>query len=156
MKIGRLFKAVSAVILAVFVAGGVILAVPGESFAAPTRGANNAAGDADENNGSSSGGDCPDGQVKTSILGNGGCYEPGKDGEGIFNILAIVLNVLTAGVGVAGVLGIVISGIQYMTASGNEAQMTKAKNRIVQVVIGLVMYGLFWALLEWLLPGGVL
>lgn len=73
----------------------------------------------------------------------------------IYGILAIVLNVLTAAVGVAAVIGIVIAGIQYMSSSGDPATMTKAKNRIVQVVIGLVAWGLMWAFLNWLIPGGL-
>ncbi|MBR3256874.1 hypothetical protein IKG02_01115 [Candidatus Saccharibacteria bacterium] len=93
--------------------------------------------------------------VETSLI-NCDVAEDDKEGGGIFYILSIVLNILTFGVGAAGVLGIVISGVQYMSASGNEVQMTKAKNRIVQVVIGLVAYGLFWAVLEWLIPGGIL
>lgn len=93
--------------------------------------------------------------VNTSLI-NCDVGEDDKSGNGIFYLLSIVLNILTFGVGAAGVLGLVISGIQYMTANGNPAQMTKAKNRIIQVVIGLVAYGLFWALLEWLIPGGVL
>lgn len=78
------------------------------------------------------------------------------DGDGIYEILGIVLNVLTYGVGAAGVLGIVICGVQYMTAAGNEAQMTKAKNRIIEVVIGLVGYGVLWAFLQWVIPGGTI
>ncbi|MBQ3274956.1 hypothetical protein IJH46_00845 [Candidatus Saccharibacteria bacterium] len=93
------------------------------------------------------------GGVNTSLIN---CSSENGQGEPIFELLAIVLNILTYGVAAAGVLGIVISGIQYMTASGNEAQMTKAKNRIVQVVIGLLCYGLLWTFLEWLIPGGVL
>ena len=80
----------------------------------------------------------------------------GDNENGIYGVLAIVVNVLTAAVGVAAVIGIVIAGVQYMTSSGDPATMTKAKNRIVQVVIGLVAWGLMWAFLEWLLPGGVL
>ncbi len=76
--------------------------------------------------------------------------------DGIWGILAIVLNVLMIGVGAAGVIGLVIAGIQYATASGDPGQMTKAKSRITQIVIGLVAFGLMWAFLEWLIPGGVL
>ena len=87
---------------------------------------------------------CPNG-IETAILG---CTD-------IWGILALVIQILTYGIAAAGILGLVISGIQYMTASGDAAKMTKAKNRIVQVVIGLVAYGLMWALLNWLIPGGL-
>lgn len=97
---------------------------------------------------------CPDG-VRTSILGGGECYTDDGKGSGIFDILAVVLNVMTIGVGVLGVLGIVISGIQYLTARDNEAQMAKAKQRIFEVALGLLVYAAMYALLQWLLPGGI-
>lgn len=80
----------------------------------------------------------------------------GDEENGIYHILGVVLNIMTIGVGVAGVLGIVISGIQYMTASGNEAQMIKAKRRIIEVIVGLVAWGLMWAFLQWLIPGDLI
>ncbi len=78
-----------------------------------------------------------------------------QDGGGIFVVINIVLNVLTFGVGIAGTLGIVISGVMYLTARDNEAQMTKAKSRLINILIGLVAYALMWAFLQWLLPGGI-
>jgi type IV secretory pathway VirB2 component (pilin) len=56
-------------------------------------------------------------------------------------------------VGVLAVIGIVIVGIQYMTAGGNEEQTRKAKRRLFEIVIGIVAYILMYALLKWLLPG---
>lgn len=99
---------------------------------------------------------CGENQVYTSIIGGEGCTDVGTSGEGIFTVLSIILNVLTYGVGIAGVLGIVISGVQYLTARDNEQQMAKAKSRIINVVIGLAAYAVMWAFLQWLLPGGVL
>lgn len=104
------------------------------------------------NNGSK----CGDNQVEVSILGgDSNCFDIQDSGNDIFDMLGIILDVLTYGVGAAGVIGIVISAIQYMTAAGNEAQMTKAKNRIIEVVIGLVAYGLMYTFLQWLVPGGM-
>lgn len=98
---------------------------------------------------------CGDNGVQTSIIKNqGDCYVD-TDGSGVFRILNIVVNVLTMGVGVLGTLGIIIAGIQYLTASGNEAQMAKAKQRIIEVVIGLVVFGVMWAVLQFVIPGGV-
>ena len=89
--------------------------------------------------------------VKTNLFGDG-CIS-GEDG--IFMVLNVILQVLTWGVGIAGTLGIVITGIQYMTAKDNAAQMEKAKHRLIQIVIGLAVYAVMWAFLQWLLPGGV-
>ena len=79
--------------------------------------------------------------------------ESGSGGEGVLCVLGVVVNILTVGIGVLGVLGIVIVGIQYLTAGGNEEQTRKAKRRMLEIVIGLVVYVLAYALLQWLLPG---
>lgn len=77
------------------------------------------------------------------------------DGGGVFCVLNIVLDILTYGVGIAGTLGIIISGIQYLTARDNEQQLVKAKSRLFNIVIGLALYATMFALLKFLLPGGV-
>lgn len=103
------------------------------------------------------GGDrCGSNGVETSILGSGGCVDVGSDGAGIFSILNLVLNILTAGVGIAATIGFVVSGIQYLTAQDNDSQVAKAKMRMFQIVIGLFVYATMWAILSWLLPGGAL
>ena len=86
--------------------------------------------------------------VKTAIFGNGGCYS-----GGIFGILGIAIDVLTIGIGAAAVIGIIISGIQYATSSGDPAATTKAKNRLIEILIGILVYGLFYGLMRWLVPG---
>lgn len=84
-----------------------------------------------------------------------GCAGDAEDsgGKGIMCILGVVVDALTVGVGILGILGIVMVGIQYLTAGGNEAQTTKAKRRMLEIVIGLIAYVLAYALLKWLLPG---
>ena len=103
-----------------------------------------------------------EGDASTSATSSGAviltdCWEEakGKDGEGIMCVLKIALDILTVGIGILGVLGIVIVGIQYLTAGGNEEQTRKAKRRMFEIVIGLVAYVLLYALLNWLLPGGI-
>lgn len=97
------------------------------------------------------------GGVNTSIINCEGEYrEDDGKGGGIFGILLIVLNVLTFGIGIAGTLGIVIAGIMYLTARDNEAQVVKAKNMLINVIIGLAAYALLWAFLQWIIPGGVI
>ena len=44
---------------------------------------------------------------------------------------------------------------QYITARDNSQVVAKAKNRIVQIVLGLVIWVMIWAVLEFLLPGGL-
>ena len=59
------------------------------------------------------------------------------------------------GLGVAAVLGVIIAGVMYMTARDNEAQVTRAKTRLYEVVIGLIAWALMYAVLRWLIPGGL-
>lgn len=72
---------------------------------------------------------------------------------GIEDILALALNVIVYGLGVAAVLGVIIAGVMYMTARDNEAQVTKAKTRLYEVAIGLVAWAVMYVVLKWLIPG---
>lgn len=90
--------------------------------------------------------------VQTSILGNGEVCDNGK-GDSIEHILDLVVDIMTIGIGILGVIGISIVGIQYLTAGGNEEKTRKAKRRLFEIVIGLVAYALIYAVLNWLLPG---
>lgn len=83
--------------------------------------------------------------VDTSIL-------PDTDIQGL---LELVARILVYGLGVAAVIGVVVVGILYLTARDNEAQVTKAKQRLFDVVIGLVAWALLWTVLNWLTPGVV-
>lgn len=85
-------------------------------------------------------------EVDTSIL-------PGD--MGINGILKLVLNILVYGLGAAAVLGVIIAGIQYMTARDDVAQVAKAKKRLIEIVIGLVAWALMFTVLNWLIPGGL-
>lgn len=91
------------------------------------------------------------GGVKTAIIG---CSDS-ENGDALFAVLALLLNIVTYGVGAAAVVGVIITGFQYMSARDNPAQVVKAKNRLLQVVIGLVIWILFWGVLQFLLPGGL-
>ena len=79
-----------------------------------------------------------------------------NDGCGVFMIVNTVVDVLSIGVGILAVIGITIAGINYLTAGGNEQKTRKAKHRILQIVIGVVIYVIMYAALQWLLPGGKL
>ena len=92
--------------------------------------------------------------VDTAILGSGG--QSCDDGSGSAirdDILKVVVNVMTIGVGILGVLGITIVGIQYLTAGGNEEKTRKAKRRMFEIVIGVMAYVVLTALLSFLIPG---
>ena len=85
--------------------------------------------------------------VKVAILT--GC---GNDSDGVGCILRLVVDIMSIGIGVLGVLGIVVVGLQYLTAGGNEEKTRKAKQRMFEIIIGLVAYVVIYAILSWLLP----
>ena len=96
--------------------------------------------------------ECPEGCVETAILGENHCSCDDGKGGGIIHILELVVDIMTVGIGVLGVIGIVIAGTQYLTAGDKEDQVKKAKRRIFEIVIGLAAYALIYAILKWLLP----
>lgn len=75
--------------------------------------------------------------------------------SGIWSLLLIAINILTAGVGVLAVGGLVYAGIMYTTAEDNAQQVNKAKSIILNTCIGLVSFGLMYSMLQFLVPGGV-
>jgi len=81
--------------------------------------------------------------------------ECGNDTNGIWAILLIAINIMTAGCGVLAVLGIVYASILWTTAEDKADQLNKAKSIITNVVIGLVAFLLMWAGLNFIVPGGV-
>lgn len=91
--------------------------------------------------------------VETAILKDCGAQADGTEGQGVFCVLNLVVDIMTIGIGILGVLGITIVGIQYLTAGGSEEKTRKAKRRLFEIVIGLVAYVVIYALLKWLLPG---
>lgn len=91
-------------------------------------------------------------EVQASIL-NGCADVSNKGGDGIMCILRLVVDIMTIGIGVLGVVGISIVGIQYLTAGGSEEKTRKAKRRLFEIIIGLAAYAVIYALLRFVLPG---
>jgi hypothetical protein len=66
-----------------------------------------------------------------------------------------IIQFLGIGVGIVIVIMVVIGGIQYATAGDNPQAIQDAKGRIFNALIALVVFGLLYAFLNWLLPGGL-
>lgn len=75
--------------------------------------------------------------------------------SGIFQILIWVLRIMTGAVGVAAVGALTYAGILYSSAGSKNEQVVKAKTIITDTSIGIVVYGLMFFILNWLIPGGV-
>lgn len=75
--------------------------------------------------------------------------------EGIGSVLKLVLNILSVGIGIVAVGGIVYGAILYTSARDNSGQTQQAIGIIRNVVIGLLLYIFMVSILNWLVPGGV-
>ena len=65
------------------------------------------------------------------------------------------VNFLAALVGVAVVISIIVGGIQYGSSAGDPQKVTMAKNRIRNALIALLTFLFLYALLNFLIPGGL-
>lgn len=95
--------------------------------------------------------------VETAIIKCNNNVDDSKvETSGVWQILKITLQIMTAGVGVLAVLGIVYGSILYTTAGDKAEQTKKAVSIIINVAIGIIAYGSMFLLLNFLIPGGVL
>lgn len=69
----------------------------------------------------------------------------------MIDILELVVDILTIGVGILGVVGMTITGIQYLTADNNKAKIDKTKRRMFEIMIGLAVYAITFGLFKLLL-----
>lgn len=84
------------------------------------------------------------GGVNTIILSCEGEAE-----DSIFEILQLIVDIMSIGVGILAVIGITITGIQWITSGGNEQTATKAKRRFFEIIVGVAIYVTAFLLLEW-------
>ena len=96
------------------------------------------------------------GGAKVSILG---CSqkEGGKTAQdtGVWGLIIIALNIMTAGVGVLAVGGVAYASILYASSSDNAEQTKQAKQIIKNVAIGILAYAGMYLMLNFLIPGGI-
>ena len=73
----------------------------------------------------------------------------GKTGANdLTNLIKNVVNILLFIVGIAAVIMIIIGGLRYVTSSGDQSQVTAAKNTILYSVVGLVVAALAYAIVN--------
>ena len=73
----------------------------------------------------------------------------------IMNVLITVLNWMAVGVAIAVVGGVIYGAILYTSSGGKVEQSKKAMGIIRNAIIALILYFAMWALLNFLVPGGL-
>lgn len=68
----------------------------------------------------------------------GGC----GDSSGLNNIIKQIIYVLSAVVGVAAVIMIILSGFRYVTSGGDASKVSAAKSSLIYAIVGLVIVAL--------------
>lgn len=69
--------------------------------------------------------------------------------------LNVVVNFLSAAVGIVVVGMLITAGIQYSMAGGSSDAVSKAKGRITNALLALAVYLLLFGFLQWIVPGGL-
>ncbi len=74
----------------------------------------------------------------------------------IYTVANTIINILTAAVGVLATIGIIWCGFLILTAKDELSRVATAKKHLLEIVLGIAVWGGFWVLLELLIPGGAL
>ena len=110
----------------------------GGSGGSGTSGGSGGSGTGSSTGGGGSGSTVTPPKCETIILPQSWCDD--DSGDGIKNMIKFVVDLLAGGVVVVGTIGIVICGYIWMTARDNEAQVAKAKKRLIEIVIGMAVF----------------
>lgn len=96
---------------------------------------------------------CGAGEDKVETHIDFGCT--GK-GNPIIDLSFAIIRFLSIGVGIVVVASLIVAGIQYTSSSGDPQATAKALKRIANTVAALVLYLFIFAILNWLVPAGLL
>jgi hypothetical protein len=82
-------------------------------------------------------------------------YKDSIEQNPIIEWINFFINVFTVIVLAGSVLVIAAAGIQYTAARDNAQGVQAAKQKITNVILGLLAYFFFFGFIQWLIPGGV-
>lgn len=94
--------------------------------------------------------------VQTSIISCPDVSGRTAEESGIYILLKMAIQIMAAGVGILAVGGIVYGAVMYASAGGSQDKVKKATGIITNTVIGLLVFAFMFAIINFLIPGGVL
>ena len=96
-------------------------------------------------------------EIGTPIIGTNKCVSnDAASGGAIVVYMKMVLKFLSGAVGLVVLLMLIVSGIQYITSAGDPSQIKAAKSRLVNAITALVLFLMAFAILSFIIPGGIL
>jgi hypothetical protein len=100
---------------------------------------------------------CPNGvRIGLPIFGTANCVTNDKNNGGaIIAYLKTVLQLLSIAASMVIILMLIVAGIQYITSIGDPGQIKAAKTRVTNAITALVLFLLMYAILSFLVPGGI-
>lgn len=98
-------------------------------------------------------GGCPGGGVRISIGLTGSNQCTPAEQNPIYAYAKGILGWLSGLVGVVVAIGYILAGYLWMTSAGNADRLKKAKTRLAQATISLVLFLFMVAILRYLVPG---
>jgi hypothetical protein len=93
-------------------------------------------------------GKCPAGQQEIS--------NDAAKGGAIVIYAKFILNLMSTLIVIVIIMMLIVAGIQYITSVGDPTAIKAAKNRIVNAITALVMFVMAYAVLNFIIPGGIL
>lgn len=78
-------------------------------------------------------------QVGVNAVGGGGAPQ-------LEATITTIVNTLLYAVGIVAVIVIIVAGLQYILAAGDQAKITKAKDTVLYAVVGIVVAALAFAI----------
>lgn len=97
-------------------------------------------------------------KIAIPLVDNGGnCVSnSAASGGAIINYLRGWLLLLSGVVGTIIMVVLVVAGVQYITSAGDPGLVKAAKQRIFNAILALFLYLMMYAILQFLVPGGIL
>jgi hypothetical protein len=79
-----------------------------------------------------------------------------KNGQSVLVVYTVmILKFIALAIGGIILLMIIIGGFQYIISAGDPTAVKSAKSRITNAITALVLYGFMYAILNFIIPGGI-
>ena len=76
-------------------------------------------------------------------------------GSAIFELVGNCISIISVGVLMLATIGFLIAGVVIITARDNSGKIAEARNRMMQIIIGIAVFALMSIIADFIVPGGV-